>query len=295
MRHAIVPGSFHVSVFLLLSSSLGNEPVHVLDKGPQRTDLVAAVRQAFFDSHDGWSTDEVLLQDVLNARFLQRCRELEPEAAPAQCNWTLLNLRKAGELGPVVTRRRRDRHDTYQHAAEIAARLMFDREQLTIDRVVCHPKHRETFDSIARQIAPDVPTYLMRKAAMGLRKARQLRPELVLRVADWGKTVHTISAEKILADATIVPAVPGIYIFRDRTGYLYIGQSKNLRTRVTKHLDRSDRQSLAHYLQTNRKSHDITVELHAFEPDSPARNQMVRRAYESELIRSRKPRFNIQP
>jgi hypothetical protein len=37
------------------------------------------------------------------------------------------------------------------------------------------------------------------------------------------------------------------------------------------------------------------VELHAFDPDSKARSLTVRRAYESELIRSRKPRLNIAP
>ena len=83
-------------------------------------------------------------------------------------------------------------------------------------------------------------------------------------------------------------------IFRDSTGYLYIGESSSLRHRVTQHLDHSDRKSLAHYLW-EKGSRDITVELHVFAKDSPAKDKSRHRAYESELIKSRKPRFNIAP
>jgi predicted GIY-YIG superfamily endonuclease len=85
-----------------------------------------------------------------------------------------------------------------------------------------------------------------------------------------------------------------IYIFRDASGYLYIGESENLRARVTKHLDHSDRKSLARYLWQEGVG-GVTVELHAFDPDSNARNKEMRRAYESELIHSRQPRLNIAP
>jgi hypothetical protein len=37
------------------------------------------------------------------------------------------------------------------------------------------------------------------------------------------------------------------------------------------------------------------VEVHAFPVDSRANEVVIRRAYESELIRSRRPRFNILP
>jgi hypothetical protein len=59
-------------------------------------------------------------------------------------------------------------------------------------------------------------------------------------------------------------------------------------------LDHSDSRSLAHYLWKNGVD-NVTVELHAFDPDSNARLKEMRRAYESEMIRSRKPRFNIAP
>ena len=260
-----------------------------------RRRLNEAVRQAFSETHDGWSSDEVLLKDELNKKFLEKCQELFQGADPTHCNWALLNQRKAGHLkGIATTRRRRDQHDDYLYAAEIAARTVQDKHELSIDRVLCSPPLRREFDDLAASVAPEVSPYLLRKAAFGLRKARQLRPELVARVADWNRQVRTYSAEQILAEPDRVSAGPGIYIFRDQSGYLYIGESSNLRERVTKHLDHSDRKSLAHYLWQHGVQ-DITVEMHVFDANSKARERSARRAYESELIRSRNPRFNIAP
>jgi predicted GIY-YIG superfamily endonuclease len=171
---------------------------------------------------------------------------------------------------------------------------MYDKYQLSTDRVMCDPERRWEFDRVARAAAPGVSAYRLRKAALSLRKARRLRPELVARVADWDKAVITLDAEQIAADVSLVPEKPGIYIFRDTTGYLYVGQSSNLHERVAKHLDASDRTSLANYFQAHGIT-SVTVELHAFDPASKARLLTMRRAYESELIGSRRPRLNIAP
>lgn len=256
--------------------------------------LADVVAEAFQRVHDGWSTDEVVLKDDLNQKFLTRCRERLPDVSAAEFNWTLLNLRKAGKLGAVATKRTRQDHDDYQHAAEIAARFLQDKHAQSIDRLLCDPERREEFDKTALAIASDVEPYRLRKAAFGLRKARQLQPELVLRVADWDRQIITHSAAEIAADAKLVSEAPGVYIFRDAAGYLYIGESSNLRQRVNQHLDHSDRKSLANYL-SEKGNRDVTVELHVFGKDSPAKDKTRRRAYESELIRSRKPKLNIAP
>ena len=259
-----------------------------------RQQLADVVTLAFQKVHDGWSTDEVVLRDDLNQKFLTECQEKLPEVSATDFNWTLLNLRKAGKLGAVATKRARQDHDDYQHAAEIAARFLQDKHKLTIDRLLCDPDRRAEFDKAALVMAPEVEPYRLRKAAFGLRKARQLQPELVLRVADWDRQIVTHTAAEIVADSKLVPESPGVYIFRDATGYLYIGESANLRQRVNQHVDRSDRKSLASYLGENSKQ-EISVELHIFGKDSPAKDKTRRRAYESELIRSRKPRLNIAP
>jgi len=264
------------------------------DDTVDRAELTRVVREAFRDVHDGWSTDEVLLNDSLNVAFVQRCRRSLPDVDETRFNWTLLNLRKAGELDVKATKRTSLRDDDYSHAAEIAARFMYDKYRMTTDRVMCDPERRREFDAAAQKAAPGVSAYRLRKAAFGLRKARKLRPELVARIADWDRQVLSLPAEKILKDVGIVSTNPGVYIFRDSSGYLYIGESANLRTRLAKHLDHSDSRSLAHYLWKNGVD-NVTVELHAFDPASNARLKAMRRAYESELIHSRKPRFNIAP
>lgn len=299
-----------VSVLFLPAVPWANEetsvPVAATKTGSPKTDasekrssaarqqLIDAAILAFEATHDGWSTDEVLLKDDLNEKFLAKCKEHFADGTATEFNWTLLNLRKAGKLGSVATKRVRQDHDDYQHAAEIAARFLQDKYEQTIDRLLCDPERRSEFDKAALSVVPDIEPYRLRKAAFGLRKARQLQPELVVRVADWKKEIITLPAAEIIAKSKLVPDAPGIYIFRDPTGYLYIGESSSLKQRVNQHLDQSDRKSLAHYLFENG-NREITVELHVFGKDTPAKDKTRRRAYESELIRSRKPRFNIAP
>lgn len=283
-----------VKAAALLCAGLNSNSARASEDFTQGHDLAAVVKRAFREVHDGWSTDEVILKDSLNEAFLRRCRRSLPDADETQLNWTLLNLRKAGRLEVKATKRASLRHDDYFHAAEIAARFMYDKYRLSTDGIMCDPKMRSEFDKVAQAAAPGVSAYRLRKAAFSLRKARKLRPELVARVADWDRQIISIPADKITKDAENVPTNPGVYIFRDASGYLYIGESANLRTRVAKHLDHSDSKSLARYLWKGGLE-NITVELHAFDPDSNARLKDMRRAYESELIRSRKPRLNIAP
>ena len=257
-------------------------------------DIKDVVRRSFLATHDGWSSDEVLLQDDLDDAFVTMCQRELPKATMEELNWLLLNLRKAGKLKSDVTKRRNDNHDEYQHLAEIAARTIQDKYKVSTDRIMCSEKMRAEFDKHAKLLTKDIDAYLMRKAAFGLRKKRHLKPELVLRIADWGREISVRKASELVKNIDEIPKTPGIYIFRDPTGYLYIGESNNLRTRLAKHLDESDRESLANYLRKHGID-ETTIEMHAFPKDSRANKVSVRRAYESELIASRKPRFNLRP
>ena len=262
--------------------------------GAKRAAIHDVVQRAFLAVHDGWSSDEVLLQDELNKKFIAHCRRELPNETDEALNWTLLNLRKAGKLKIEITKRRRDKHDQYQHLAEIAARTLQDKHQVSTDRVMCNAELRGEFDEQVRLLSKDADPYLMRKAAFGLRKNRRLKPELVLRIADWGREIVVHKADELADDTSVIPEMPGIYIFRDITGYLYVGESLNLRERLKKHLEDSDRKSLANYLRASG-TRDISIEIHVFPKDSRAKEVSVRRAYESALIASRKPRFNLRP
>ena len=262
--------------------------------------LDSVVSTAFAATHDGWSADEVLVNPELNKKFIEECRrqlaDVAKDVTETQLNWKLLNLRKAKKLTAKVTRRTHDKHDTYRHAAEIAARSMEDRHRQNIDRVLCDPKLRAEFDKMASRLAPETETRLLRRAALGLRKARRLKPEFVVRVADWGREITSSPLGDLQANIATISEGPGVYVFYDSTGYLYVGEAENLHRRLTKHLDDSDRLSLAKYLRDQGdKSNRISVEIHAFKPESNARLASMRRAYESELIKSRKPRFNVRP
>ncbi len=259
----------------------------------------AVVINAFKKTHQGYSSDEVILNAELNDEFIKTClanlAETEmPQATAFDLNWRLMNLRKAGKLNIKSTRSNRSSVDNVSHVAEIAARMMHDKHSISSDQVMADPARRAEFNEIVQSIDPNVDLYTARKAAFQLRKARRLRPELITRIADWGRVVETHSADSVAKSADLIPAHPGVYIFRDATGYLYIGQSDNLRDRLKSHLDESHNESLANYLGT-KKLEQITIEVHSFEPDSQARKTMVRRAYESELIASRNPKFNLQP
>ena len=274
-----------------VAQSTSASPIRELDK---------IVSSAFAATHDGWSADEVIANPELNQSFITECqRQLADRSSAiteAQLNWKLLNLRKAKKLPADSTRRSHSKHDAYRHAAEIAARSMEDKHRQNIDRVLCDPKLRSEFDKMASQLAPETKTMLLRKAALGLRKARRLKPEFVVRVADWGREITTAPIARLQANIDTISEGPGVYVFYDSTGYLYIGEAENLRRRLAKHLEDSDRQSLAKYLkERGQESETISVEIHAFDSDSKARLAAMRRAYESELIGSRKPRFNVRP
>lgn len=252
------------------------------------------VLSAFEATHNGFSSDEVLLQTELNDAFIQACKNRLPECEAFQFNWSLLNLRKAGKLSIKTTRRDRRKYSQVLPIAEICARMMEDRHGKSIDRLMADPGTRSEFDLAAQSIDKQVDTYLVRKAAFKLRKTRQLKPELITRIADWGRVVSEYGASNLEKDPLLVPEGPGIYIFRDRSGYLYIGEAADLRERLKQHLGQSDSKSLGEYL-AEQGFDNITIEIHSFESGSRISELKVRRAYESELIRSRNPKFNVRP
>ena len=131
------------------------------------------VRTVFFEVHDGRSTDDVVIDDALNKRFLDLCKKSLPNATDFELNWVLFNLRKDASLGPVVKTVNRQHHDAYVHAAEVAARHLEDRHGITVDRILCNPHLRADFDAISSQLAPNVESYSLRKAALKLRKGRK--------------------------------------------------------------------------------------------------------------------------
>lgn len=261
---------------------------------PTTPDLI---RRAFQATHDGWSVDEVLLRDERREKFLSEVRRDTANGLDRMTDREILEqlikLRKSDKLDVKTTQRERSDLSDYLIAAEIASRYLHDAYGVSPDQWLIDPKLLQEFDELGLSIAKGDDSYLLRKAALKLRKSRSLRPELLQRVTDWDLVIETYQLADLEDKLPTIPEGPGVYIFRDDTGYLYIGQAANLRKRLKTHLTESDRKALSEYLKTDETL--ISVELHIFGPNSPAQKTIVREAYESELIRSRKPRLNLAP
>ena len=247
----------------------------------------AAINHAFSVSCDGYSSDELLIRDDLRIRFLRVLANDDRVAMPPEQERAallrLLQLRKAGKLNSRATQQGSPVNDKILPVAEIAARVVTDRHRITSDTMLADPNYRGELQREAELLSPGIDAYSVRKAVLSLRKKRALRPELVLQVADWERKLQTLSLDALRAalQEGRVPEQPGIYLFRSAQGYLYIGEAANLSARLGQHTTASDRKSLAEYLSDNQS--DVTVELHIFPTDSPARKVTVRRAYGNPL------------
>lgn len=256
----------------------------------------AAILKAFANTSQGFSSDEMLIRDDLRSAFLDEFSGPIEDAQQREIMLSLLRLRKSGKLLPKATKRGPTTESWVGPIAEIASRVVCDRHKVTTDTILADPKLRKELHAEADKIRPDIDAYALRKAVLQLRKKRALKPELVLRVAQWDREILTHSLADLQNALTNgkVSSNPGVYLFRNAKGYLYVGEAENLAKRLQQHIGGSDRKTLADYL-ASENAKDVSVELHVFPAKSPASKVSVRRAYESELIRSRQPKFNLRP
>ena len=288
-----------LAVMIVGGGSGSAEPPH--DGGSDMTDevIVRAVRR----HGNGYSSDEILCRDDVRRRITQAIAssqglDVSPESAdPFEQTWLrrMVRLRKQARWPVKTTRRGSPVPDDVYPIAEMAARTVMDRRRITSDEVLMSPSAARELDAEANRQRGGVDPVAVRKAVLNLRKRRSLKPELVLTVADWPRTVTTHSYADIAdqVDRGVLPNDPGVYLFRGPEGYVYVGETNHLSRRLTSHLTDSDRDRLAEYLANHADT--TTVEIHRFPADSPGGKTAARRAYESELIRSRRPTLNLRP
>jgi len=149
------------------------------------------------------------------------------------------------------------------------------------------PAKATEFDEVAGRIAPGYSPLQYRWAALGLRKAKKLEPELVGRIAPPVDVVN-IRVCDIIPD--LLPMSQGLYLFIAADQLLYVGETENLRKRLKKHLDHSDNKGLARWIW-EFGIEKLHLEMQMLEDGTESR---VRRALELELIRSRRPIFNVK-
>ncbi len=250
--------------------------------------MKSKLRAAYELACSGYSPDRVVADPELDEVFLKECRCLGLVEPASALNRSLLNLRKQGGLRGLKSKRSTFlEEDEYRFAAEIAARFVERRDALSLDDIICDPEVATEFDRLADRIAPGYRPVEYRWAALNLRKGRQLKPEVVSRVIP-AETVEILEVASV--DLSRLPAKQGLYVFLTKHSTLYVGEAENLQNRIRKHLDHSDNKGFARWLWGDGPS-EILVEVHVLPSDTSTR---VRRALETELIRSRDPLFNIR-
>lgn len=177
------------SIGIELSDTIAKSAFERIKRGPVRltNSFKTAIRRAFFSIQQGHSTEDVIINDTLRTSFIQACEtELKKFGLPLKkefdYSWTLEYLRKTRRLGPVFTRNRREPPVTkapkYNRAKNVAVQIINEGLKATIDRVMCDPTLRAQFDKKAKNIAPGIDLYLVRKAALNYRKKGRHKDEL---------------------------------------------------------------------------------------------------------------------
>ncbi|NQV25320.1 MAG: GIY-YIG nuclease family protein [Rhodopirellula sp.] len=156
-----------------------------------------------------------------------------------------------------------------------------------MDSLICDPDRVSQFDELAARIAPGYSALEYRWAALSLRKAGRLEPEVAARILPPTKVVN---CQVDQLDLNKLPATQGLYLFFDAGELLYVGETENLKSRLKKHLDHSDNKGLARWLWEFGTAR-LNLEIQILEPTTGSR---VRKALELELIRSRQPVFNVK-
>lgn len=168
----------------------------------------------------------------------------------------------------------------------MAIRFLERRDGVTLDDVICDPARAAEFDEFAARIAPGYAPLQYRWAALSLRKSRRLQPEPIARAVQPISVVQARADQINLAD---VPMTQGLYVFFAGSECLYVGEAQSLRNRLKRHLDHSDNRGLARWLWEHG-GEALHVEWQVLPPPTAAR---TRKAMECELIRSRRPVFNV--
>jgi hypothetical protein len=83
---------------------------------------IAKIAQAYLEVRDGFSTDRVIADPELDARFLHRCRELGVAGTDYDLNWQLMRARKASVLTdmPKTKKYTLRQIDDFEYASEIS-------------------------------------------------------------------------------------------------------------------------------------------------------------------------------
>ena len=249
---------------------------------------LASIIQAFGEVREGYSTDRVIADPVLDRRLLYRCRELGVPGKDYEINWMLMNARKQGLLSylPKTKKYTIDEIDEFEYACELVVNFLQEKKNVSLDRIICDPQLAEEFDKWAEKLAPGFASLQYRWAALGLRKAGRLgkNKEQVEKIPEFeplGK-VESLRLSKI-------PKVGGLYLFSSEDDRVFLGQTDDLQHRIERHLEVSESRGLPDWLwNTKEKPLKISV------GELPGITRSVRQGIEVSLVKKWKPLLNLR-
>jgi hypothetical protein len=251
----------------------------------ERMDLsIPVIVDAYSRVYDGYSTDRVVVDPELNARFLMICRKSGLTQSDYQLNHALMDIRKSNKAAlPKATKRTEFRdYDAYQFAAEIAVRILQRTEGVTLDRILCDPCIAVEFDTIAKQLAPGQSALKLRCAALNLRKTHRLGSSKHQQVPEYDLVRAGPLQTLVIPE---LPSFPATYALYDQNRPLFAGETEDLRKRVEIHLQ----SGLPNWLGAE-EGFDVVLKHSA----APAAKQEERRLWLSDFINKERPLLNYQ-
>ncbi len=210
---------------------------------PHVSDYTEAIKDAFLSTHEGFSSDRLLVDPNLNGAFIAQCAKLGVPGNAAEINRMLLRLRKASKFKTQFTPRHipiaRAEFDRYSFAAEIAWKLArAEFPDASLDEILCDPKKAELFDSLANDFAPGYKPVEYRWAAMRIRKRISPKDRKRAKANFTDFAVERFGKAKAIneLDFNHIEEQSGLYLLRDESRKdLYLGETANLRARLIFH------------------------------------------------------------
>jgi site-specific DNA-methyltransferase (adenine-specific) len=244
------------------------------------------IAEAFTRIYDGYSTDRVIVDPNLNAKYLAICRKLGLANSDFELNHALMDVRKSKKaVLPRCTKRTEFRdYDDYQFASEIAIRILQRTKGVTLDEILCDPGVALEFDNIAKQLAPGQSALKLRCAALNIRKTHRLGPSKKgpLEVAEF-EFVSAGPLRTLIVPE--IPAFPAAYVLFDIRRPIFAGETDDLRRRIDLHM----RGGLPKWLGAD-EGFDLALKYSA----APVTNQETRKAWQSKYVLAEKPLLNFQ-
>lgn len=207
------------------------------------SDFADAIEQAFLSTHEGFSSDRLLVDPHLNTAFLEKCVKLGVPGQAAEINRMMLRLRKSGKFKtkfssrvvPIV----KAELDRYSFAAEIAWKLTRAQfSDASLDEILCDPDKAKLFDSIAHDFAPGYKSVEYRWAALHLRKqiTQPVRKKAKANFSSYAVDRFKPAKAIECVDFSRFDEQSGLYLLKDESrNDLYLGATSNLRNRLILH------------------------------------------------------------